>query len=219
MTCCARVLVCAAVLSAAATVRADYVLDWNTVASDVLLANTSNQNPGMASRTMAMVNVALHDALNSIEPRNRVMYQYAAPAAGSSPEAAMAEAAYQVLTAIYPDQQSQLDAALADSLSGIADEGAKALGRAFGQHVAATVLSQRADDGFDHSVQYMPTDQPGRWQPDPLNPGQEAWGPAWGSLRPFGLDAGLASGRSCTAGTRQSYVCRRIQRGERARGN
>ncbi|MEM9660583.1 MAG: vanadium-dependent haloperoxidase, partial [Planctomycetota bacterium] len=27
----------------------------------------------------------------------------------------------------------------------------------------------------------------GRWQPDPVNPGQEAWGPAWGQLAPFAL--------------------------------
>jgi hypothetical protein len=28
---------------------------------------------------------------------------------------------------------------------------------------------------------------PGHWQPDPLNPGQEAWGPQWGGLVTFAL--------------------------------
>ncbi|MEM6331319.1 MAG: vanadium-dependent haloperoxidase, partial [Planctomycetota bacterium] len=41
---------------------------------------------------------------------------------------------------------------------------------------------------YDSLSQYTPTFEPGRWQPDPLNPTQEAWGPAWGSVTPFALE-------------------------------
>lgn len=189
MTPYARLLAVFAYLSIPIAAQADVVFDWNLVASNVLQSNTSYQNPGMASRTMAMVNVAMHDALNSIAPHTAVMYQHDSPTAGSSAEAAMVEAAYQVLLGIYPDQQSQLDVALANSLSEISDGNAVSLGRTFGQQVANTVLNQRANDGFDHSVQYMESGEPGHWQSDPLNPGQQAWGPAWGAMQPFALNS------------------------------
>jgi membrane-associated phospholipid phosphatase len=48
-------------------------------------------------------------------------------------------------------------------------------------------VALRAGDGFDNVVQYMPTMLPGHWQPDPVNPDQEAWGPEWGGLTTFGL--------------------------------
>ena len=50
-----------------------------------------------------------------------------------------------------------------------------------------TIVADRANDGYDSMSQYMPTNAVGRWQPDPLNPGQEAWGPTWGDVRPFRL--------------------------------
>lgn len=39
-------------------------------------------------------------------------------------------------------------------------------------------------------MQYTPSGTPGSWAPDPLNPGQEAWGPNWGNVTPFALQSG-----------------------------
>ncbi|MEM9657530.1 MAG: hypothetical protein AAF961_04130, partial [Planctomycetota bacterium] len=58
------------------TAFADVILQWNRVASDVLRADTLRQNPGMASRTMAMMNLAMYDAVNGVQPRHRQVFSY-----------------------------------------------------------------------------------------------------------------------------------------------
>lgn len=171
----------------ASRASADVVLQWNEVASDVLLANTNFQNPGMASRTMAMMNLAMYDTLNSVQPGHRRFYKHGSPTEPVNIDAALASAAHQVLSKIYPDQSVLLNSALQNSLSGVANSAAKTAGIAFGQSVGTTVYSARAADGYDQMQAYSPTNQPGHWQPDPLNPGQQAWGPEWGSLQTFAL--------------------------------
>lgn len=174
-----------------ASVRADVVLDWNRVASDVLVANTALQNPGMASRTMAMMNVAMYDGLGMMNQGSTLFYNYggghASPAYAASGEAAAAQAAYTVLSNLYSDQQGTLDAALSASLAGVPDGAAKTEGLALGTMIGQSIINRRANDGYDTMSQYMPSDGPGRWRPDPLNPDQEAWGPAWGDVTPFAI--------------------------------
>ena len=170
------------------TVRADVVIDWNAIATRCIVDNVAYQNPGMASRTLAMVNLAMYDTINSIQPAHTLFYSHGPAPAGASPQAAAAQSAYEVMKAIYPDQTASLDASLASSLGAIPDGPAKTSGIAFGQTVAANVLAQRQNDGFDGSSQYVPTGGAGHWEPDPtITPTQEAWGPAWGDMQPFAL--------------------------------
>ena len=166
---------------------ADPILTWNEVATDVFRANTSYQNPGMTSRSMAMMNLAMYDAVNAVSPEYTTFYSQSGAPAGASSQAAAVGAAYSVLSNIYIDQLGTLDAALATSLAGIADGPGKAAGLAYGQSVGLGVYQARQGDGFDHSIQYTESDAPGRWQADPLNPGQQAWGPAWGQMQSFAL--------------------------------
>jgi hypothetical protein len=42
-------------------------------------------------------------------------------------------------------------------------------------------------DGFDAMTSYVPNGGPGRWEPDPLNPTQEARGHKWGQMSTFGI--------------------------------
>lgn len=180
-----------AVLHAPRVLAADVVLDWNSLASDVLVANTTLQNPGMASRSMAMMNLAIYDAFAMTTPDATMYYDYgsghASPAYAMSSKAAAAQAAYTVLSSIYSDQQSMLDAQLASSLGGIADGAAKQDGIQLGTYIANKIVQSRVNDGYDSSSQYMPTNEVGHWQPDPLNPDQEAWGPSWGEVATFSL--------------------------------
>lgn len=182
-------LALAVALTAAGAVRADdVVLAWNRIASDVLRDNESLQNPGMASRSMAMLNLAIYDAFAMTTDGQTSFYHYgAAGAPTASTDAAAAQAAYTVLSSIYGDQQATLDIALATSLGQIADGPSKAAGEAMGVQIGQSIVDRRVDDGYDSSVQYLPTNLPGHWQPDPLNPGQEAWGPAWGNVETFAL--------------------------------
>ena len=119
-----------------ATSHADVVLDWNRVASNVLRDNTSLQNPGMASRSLAMMNLAIYDAIAMTSPGASMFYDYGgghgSPGYGYSDKAAAAQAAYTVMSSLYADQQTQLDAALSTSLSLIPNTQAKTDGVALG---------------------------------------------------------------------------------------
>lgn len=173
--------------------RADVVLDWNEVASDVLRDNTSLQNPGMASRSMAMMNLAIYDAFAMTSPGGVMFYDYGAghtsPNYGYSNKAAASQAAFTVLSGIYGDQQATIEGALMSQLALIPDSQAKTDGVALGEMIGQSILDRRANDGYDTMSQYMPTNAPGHWQPDPLNPTQEAWGPDWGNVDTFGIQS------------------------------
>lgn len=171
--------------------RAEVVSDWNAIACDALAANTQLQNPGMASRAMAMMNLAIYDSLAMTRTDGATFYRYsgAQRTPTASGVAAAATAAHAVLAATYPDQKASLDAKLADNLSAITSGSAKQAGVTLGQQIGESIVQYRANDGYNSMVQYFPTDEPGHWQPDPLNPTQEAWGPSWGNVTPFRIQS------------------------------
>ena len=138
---------------------------------------------------MAMMNLAIYDSLAMTRVGGQTFYSYNGlqPTTSASGTAAAATAAHAVLSAIYPDQQSALDASLAGSLSNISAGPAKQAGIALGASIGQSVVARRANDGYDSMIQYQPTNQVGHWQPDPLNPTQQAWGPAWGNVSTFRL--------------------------------
>ncbi|MCO6045695.1 vanadium-dependent haloperoxidase [Aeoliella sp. ICT_H6.2] len=185
----AQVFATVCVALAAAHAGGDTIIEWNRVASDVLLVDSNYQNPGMASRSMAMMNLAIYDAVNGVLPRHRQMFTHGAAPQVASPEAAAIQAAYRVLYSIYPDQQSLLDSERATSLNLIENSPAKAEGIAYGDLVASQIVAARATDGFDNMVLYTPQGDPGRWEPDPLNASQTAWGPQWGDMQTFALES------------------------------
>jgi hypothetical protein len=140
----------------------DVVLHWN----EILLQSLTSQPPRVPlSRNMAMVHVAIFDAVNAID---RSYEQYAAEvksSRGASKEAAAAQAAHDTLAALYPSRQAEYDAALAEDLAGIAPGRARQ-GVAVGKEVARQILELRADDGAADIETYVPPDSnPGTWQP------------------------------------------------------
>ena len=99
----------AAAIVASASLRADVVTDWNQVAEATSVAAGA---PPFRSRIMAMVQVAVHDALNAIEPRFESYTGVGPASAGASPVAAVAAASYVVLSQTVPSQE-EADAAMA----------------------------------------------------------------------------------------------------------
>jgi hypothetical protein len=125
--------------------KADEVTDWNALASTAL----SGAAPSVELRTMATMHLAMHDAINSIEPRYRP-YGFSIPVhMRASQDAAAASAAHGVLVAMVPAQQPAFDAALASSLARIPEGRAKRDGTGAGRAVAEAVTAWRAADGFD----------------------------------------------------------------------
>ena len=82
-----------------------------------------------------------------------------------SREAAAAAAAYDVLLALHPDKKADLDATLAASLAGIAENEAKAKGVELGKQAAAGVIALRANDGSNTPEDYRPATTAGVYVP------------------------------------------------------
>ena len=131
----ARVVAMVAVIMACAawTSTADPVSDWNTIAAQSTI--TAGQNAIVASRTLAIAQIAVHDALNAIDSRyERYAFRGAAPA-GASVGAAVAAAARDALVGaiavgqlpfvgfgnptLQANAVAQVNAAYATTLSGI----------------------------------------------------------------------------------------------------
>jgi hypothetical protein len=129
---------------------------------------------------------AVHDAVNSIEPRYEA-HRFAVEApVGASQDAAAASAAHGVLSGLVPSQKGALDAALAQSLAKIGDERSKADGVAIGKAAAERMLAWRAKDNFDSKAEDKPGTAAGVWQRTPpgLVPGVL---PQLGGVTPFVL--------------------------------
>ena len=142
----------------------DVVVHWNEL---LIQSLPSTPAPVPAFRNMALVHVAIFDAVNAID---RSYQPYAAEvhaSRGASQEAAAAQAARDTLTALYPPRQALFDAALAEDLAGI-PAGRAAQGVAVGKEVARQILELRANDGASTAVGYTPpSTAPGEWQPIP----------------------------------------------------
>ncbi len=79
-------------------------------------------------RGLAMLHVAMFEAVNAIERRYAPYKLNLAADRDTSKEAAAAAAGYHVLAALYPDQKTDLDAALVAMLAGVAEGDAKTKG-------------------------------------------------------------------------------------------
>ncbi|MDX1479771.1 MAG: vanadium-dependent haloperoxidase, partial [Saprospiraceae bacterium] len=167
---------------------ADFLTDWNKEILEVAMAEDGLLTlKGL--RTAAMTHVAVHDALNSIEPvyeryalKERVTRTYPANAA--------AYAAYVITTRQYPDQaikfQSLLDAQLAAS-----NHQDTATARVLGEAAALAILERRQNDRWNGEAEYT-------WHP--MAPGVYAefnehsgtpegfiFGAGWAKAEPFML--------------------------------
>jgi hypothetical protein len=143
---------------------AELVIEWNQV-----LFSVAPPLPP-AWRPAAMLHIAMFDAVNAIE-RAYTPYRFEVRASrGASPEAAAAQAAHDVLTALFPTRQATFDALLASELANL-PPGREKQGVAIGHAVAQAVLEWRQNDGWPATIVPDPTyalpPTPGNWQPTP----------------------------------------------------
>jgi membrane-associated phospholipid phosphatase len=150
--------------------------------------------PTRTSRVLAIVHIAIYDALNAIDKRYPG-YSGALPAfSDSSPDAAIAQAAHDTLVALYPRQANRLDGWLAADLARLPGGRAKLNGIDIGRRAAAAILALRADDGAYEGEpvvgeDYYVSNAPGVWRPDPVSGIQIALGAYWRRLTPFVLQS------------------------------
>jgi hypothetical protein len=106
----------------AISASANVITDWDAKAVAIVAPGALGQ------RELAMVHVAMFDAVNSIERRYRpYLVQLAAPKT-TSQEAAAAMAAGAVLVGLHPEAAGEMKASLASYLAAIPDSEAKSDG-------------------------------------------------------------------------------------------
>jgi PAP2 superfamily len=171
-----KALVAAALTCLAEPAIANVITDWDAKAVAVTPAAAAGQ------RELAMVHVAMFDAVNSIERRYRPYLVQLTAHNTTSQEAAAAAAAATVLIGLHPEAAGELKAALATYLAAIADGAAKSDGIKLGEAVAAKVLQARANDGANAADAYRPKTKPGVYVPTPITVAS-----VWPDLVPFAL--------------------------------
>ncbi len=157
--------------------RTDMIMDWNAKADAI--AAEKQITPSPHARALAILHVAMFEAVNAIERRYNPYKLNLTADRSTSKEAAAASAGYHVLVALYPDQKTDLDATFGAILAGIVEGESKTKGVDLGKKAAADIIALRADDGADAPESYRPHTSPGVYVPTmvPLNSTVGAWTP------------------------------------------
>lgn len=164
--------------------QAEEVTRWNRIATDAMV--TTQTDPLTESRMLAILHLAIHDTVNTLEPRYRTFGTVKTTIRGTSTDAAIASAAHTTLVALLPTCKGRFDRALQATLQTITDREAREAGVETGRAVARTVMAMRANDGANRTVTYEAGTRPGAYRPTPpdFTPAMFAH---WGSIEPFAL--------------------------------
>ena len=150
--------------------------------------------PGRASRAMAIVHIAMFDALDSVVGGYTSYTGTQAAHGPISVDAAIAQAARDTLAAVFPSQTATFDAYLAEDLAAVSNAHQRANGIDLGHRAATAILTIRTNDGAQipepHvGVDYFPSDQRGHWRQDPISLIPLALGAHWGECIPFVINS------------------------------
>lgn len=145
--------------------------------------------PARASRAIAIVHIAMFDAVNGVLGGYE-SFTNITPAKNASIAAAIAQAGHDTLVALFPSQQATFDQALANDLNEIADDPIKTDGIDLGKRAAAAILALKANDGSAHAepglgLQFFTSDDAGKWRQDPISQSPVALGAFWNQVAPF----------------------------------
>jgi hypothetical protein len=173
-------LVALGLLGLAQPASANVIDDWNDKAITLVVNQRIGPPPG--ERIIAMTQLAMFDAVNSIERKYRPYLVQLPASAATSKEAAAAAAAAAVLAGINDHAKAQIDGELASYLAAIPDGTAKSEGIKLGEAVAAKILEARANDGADGADTYRPRTTPGVYVPT-----APVFFPQWPVVKPFAL--------------------------------
>jgi hypothetical protein len=155
-------------LGVAAPAGADVVTDWNAIMLSTIGAAAPGAGPSRVCE-MAMVHIAMHDAVQAIQQRFETYSADITPGSGSV-IAAAAKAARDVLVNKFPAQTDALDATyrnyLAQHQLTSSDPGISA-----GAQAAAAIIQMRVGDGTYPvpAPAFFGGTAPGQWRPTVFN--------------------------------------------------
>lgn len=187
------------------------LLTWNELAMELTAVDHARGpelgfdqlGPHRSSRALAIVHIAMFDAVNAITRKYRTYTGIADASPQASLDMAIAVAARDTLVALFPSQrQKTLDAFLLDTnrIPGPPDSPEKQAGAAVGAAAAQAILAAREDDNWKLPEPTVGTKEeaeadpvnfvyieagPGIWQPDPISNIRVALGYNWAKVKPF----------------------------------
>ena len=167
----------------------DVIIQWNQLLTETARVPGLHPATIRVERSYSMLHVAMFDAVNAIERRYTSFLFDGQASSGASEVAACAQAAHDILTALYPSRQPIYDAALAATLAAI-PAGRAQQGANIGATVAAQVLVWRSSDRWDAvPPAYAPPELPGYWQPTPPSFGTAVF-THFPDVVPFAIESG-----------------------------
>lgn len=143
-------------------VENDMVMYWNEKTALVLSAAMPQP---YRTRYFAIIQIAVHDALNNIKPKYQRYALLNERTQFASPDAAVASAAYWAIKGLNR-QGFPIDTWYDESLATIPDGESKELGKTLGRHAAEAIIANRANDGFTQIILNSTT------PPNGTNPGE-----------------------------------------------
>ena len=190
----------------------DLVRRWNEIAIDASGLDHTPVAPGenrvfgeqlgpcRAARAMAIVHIAMFDAVNAVIGEYESYTGVRAQNGPLSLPAAISQAAHDTLVALFPSQAAKFHVALAQDLGTINNQKAKAVGADLGRRAADAILALRANDGSQHKEphvglpadadQHVTSDLAGHWRQDPISLIPLALGGHWADSKPFVMQSG-----------------------------
>lgn len=161
------------------------VIAWNKTLLRIVRTPGAHPATVHPTRSFAILHAAIHNAVVATT-RTGKPYLFAVDTEwDASPIAAAAQAAHDVLVALYPARAASLDRQLAADLSRVAHRRARAAGISAGRLTAQLLLDLRSGDGSSATPRRLPAGtEPGQYRPTP-----PAFAPAvfthWPEVTPF----------------------------------
>lgn len=192
---CVRHGLSAAVLGAVALIDptaalADTVTEWNDIAEQAVLAGSP---PPVQFRVLAITQIAVHDALNAVQPRFETYTAQPPAAAGASADAAVIAASHRALSQLLPAQSGALQLKYEHRIAELppcaeSSPNCVADGIAAGTKAADDILALRANDGSATPHRpYTLAPGPGVHQLTPPAMANPAFA-GWAEVTPFALN-------------------------------
>ena len=153
-----------------ATAGANVITDWDEKGIAVV---QTKMPPPSSYRVMAMVHLAMFEAINAIEPRYKPYKTNLSASPDTSKEAAATAAAAMVLRKLVPDAANDVQTAATAELAAVPDGDAKTNGVKLGEQAATVLLEARDKDGFSAADAYRPRTTAGVYIPTPLTVGAQ----------------------------------------------
>jgi hypothetical protein len=146
----------------------DQVIQWNQELQKVLVAPGAQPASIHPTRTLAITQIAVYDAVNGILRGGQPLVVDLHGPRRASADAAAAAAARTTLDALLPSQQPTIEAFFQSSLAQIGSGEHVDRGIRFGTRVAEAVLAARANDGATATAPvFTPLIGPGEYQLTP----------------------------------------------------